>query len=445
MTNAECLKLQKRFNLIIETATNDLYNLGDEFFEKIVLRLNEILEADYTFVGKLSDDKSSVETISLVHKQLVIENFSYDLKNTPCENVIGQRACSYASDITKLFPNDQLLIDMGIDAYIGVPLYDSKKEPTGIIVALYEHAIIDTHTLESVLMIFAARAGAELEHKKLYASLEKHKQELELIVAERTKELNTKNTELQSTNQELANTLFDLQNTQTQLIQSEKMASLGTLTAGVAHEINNPLNYILGGYAGLQDYFEENKSANIEKTEELLNHIKVGIDRASGIVKGLNQFSRTTKSMNEECDIHSILDNCLLMLREKTIYGIGIEKYYTSTHWTTKGNVGMLHQVFTNVLTNALQSIEDKGVIKVTTSLDEQHIIIEVSDSGCGIKEEYLSQITDPFFTTKPPGQGTGLGLSITYSLIKAHKGDINFISKINEGTTVKITLATIP
>lgn len=441
MSNLELSKLRRQLRLINETVSNDIYNLGDQFFEAIVVKLNEVLEADYTFVGKLSEDRTSVETLSIVNKEGLIDNFIYGLKYTPCENVIGQNPCSYSKDVTTLFPQDQLLIDMGIEAYVGVPLYDSTKDPTGILVCLYEKEITDTFAIESILMIFASRASAELEHMKLHASLEKHKQDLEIKIDERTKELHIKNRELELSNQRLARALQNLQNAQSQLIQSEKMASLGILTSGVAHEINNPLNYLMGAFVGLSDYFNKHQSCDKRKTDILLNSIKVGIERISNIVQGLNQFSRKNENMDEDCDIHSILNNCFAMLRSQTVHKVDIIKDYASNLFIVKGNAGKMHQVFLNILSNSIQALENNGEIRATTKIDDNKVLIELKDNGRGIDKKSINKVTDPFFTTKPPGEGTGLGLSIALSIIKEHKGTFEFDSELDKGTKITIKL----
>ena len=260
-------------------------------------------------------------------------------------------------------------------------------------------------------------------------------------------ELRQLNEELQSTNEqlqlqkeELEATLIKLKSAQSQLIQSEKMASIGVLTAGIAHEINNPLNYIMSGYAGLDNYLRETHQNN-EEVSLLLNNIKTGVIRAANIVKGLNQFSRDNNIYDEDCDIHSIVNNCLIMLHNQLKGRIEVRKYFSGKAIRILGNVGQLHQVFINILMNSMQAIEKKGTISIKTQKREKDIIIEISDTGYGISDENISKITDPFFTTKNPGQGTGLGLSITYTIIKKHKGKLNFESSIHKGSTVKIVL----
>ncbi|MFY0607044.1 MAG: PAS domain S-box protein [Cyclobacteriaceae bacterium] len=262
--------------------------------------------------------------------------------------------------------------------------------------------------------------------KRRETELKMYRNHLETLVNEKTKDLEA--------------TVDNLKKAQAQLIQSEKMASLGTLTSGVAHEINNPLNFILGSHRGLEEYFEEHGSKDQKSTDNLLEHIKNGVDRATSIVKSLGQFSRNNNSMTETCDVHAIIDNCLLMLNNLTIYKVEVQKGYSKEMIRTMGNVGQLHQVFTNILTNAIHSIESEGKITIATSREADDIIITISDNGSGIKEEDLLQITDPFFTTKQPGEGTGLGLSIAYNIIQAHRGELAFSSELGKGTTVRIS-----
>lgn len=240
---------------------------------------------------------------------------------------------------------------------------------------------------------------------------------------------------------ELEKALSELKEAQSQLIQQEKLASLGILTAGVAHEINNPLNYILGGYTGLFNYFKRNEHNEAEKVDILLNSIKTGVDKAATIVRGLNQFSRDQDKFDEECDIHNIIDNCLAMLNNQLKHRIEIRKDLTQTPYTLLGNVGKLHQVFLNVLSNAEQAIEGEGFIAIHTYIENKYIHIDITDSGAGMSPFVLNKITEPFFTTKEPGKGTGLGMSIVNNIIQEHKGTLGYISNENEGATIKIKL----
>lgn len=254
-------------------------------------------------------------------------------------------------------------------------------------------------------------------------------------------ELFNKNEIINSKNKELKSTLQNLKETQAQLFQTEKMASLGILTSGVAHEINNPLNYIMGAYVGFENYFKENDLVHDKNIPFLLSSLLEGIEKAAAIVQSLNQFSRDSKSNNETCNLISIIDNCLVMLNNQLKHRIEVEKCYLCEDLIVTGNVGKLHQSFINILSNASQAISEKGIIGIKTFIHKGSAIIEISDNGSGISEENLVKITDPFFTTKEPGKGTGLGLSITYSIIQEHGGKLEYESTKGEGTLARIAL----
>ena len=271
---------------------------------------------------------------------------------------------------------------------------------------------------------------------------------MEFLVQERTEELAATNEELTSTNEELLNqreeleaVLTNLKKTRKQLVQSEKMASLGVLASGVAHEINNPLNFIKGGVVGIEQYFDENLRDKKEDVGPLIDGINEGIDRAAKIVKSLNHYSRKSGSKFQKCDMHEIIDNCIVMLQNQTKNRIEVQKAYTEKDHYIEGNEGKLHQVMINVLSNSVQAIKGKGIINIKTQASEKKMVIIVKDTGQGISKENLSKVFDPFFTTKDPGEGTGLGLSITYSILEEHNGTIDIESKVGEGATVIIQL----
>lgn len=284
------------------------------------------------------------------------------------------------------------------------------------------------------------------EKKYAEEQLEKYKNHLEYLVKERTEELEATNEELIAANEELINhreeleaTLNKLQKTQSQLLQSEKMASLGVLAAGIAHELNNPLNFIKGGASALESYISDtfNPDPDISKLVEVVNE---GVNRASRIVSGLNHYSRKNDQLFEESDIHKVIENCLLILRNQTKNSISIEKRYTDKPFLLRCNEGKIHQAILNLLINSVQAIEEKGTITIQTTRTDKNLHISISDTGSGISKKNMPKILDPFFTTKEPGQGTGLGLFITHNIMEDHEGRMEFESEPGKGTKVHLT-----
>ncbi|MBF0386453.1 MAG: PAS domain S-box protein [Candidatus Omnitrophica bacterium] len=268
-----------------------------------------------------------------------------------------------------------------------------------------------------------------------------------------------------------------LEQAQDQLIQQEKLAAIGFLAAGVAHEINNPLGYVQGNLTALQDYtntllkmnsfltpFSEaavagdlNKAADIraevaKAREELeLDYITAdigkllvetnnGLDRIKNIVQGLKSFSRSDTGKMQTANVNAILDGIVNIVWNEIKYHADLVKDYAVLP-LVECNPQQLGQVFLNLLVNAAQSMPVKGVITLRTFLRNAAVVVEVRDTGTGIPDDIKNKIFDPFFTTKEPGKGTGLGLSISYDIIKKHGGFIDLQSKAGEGTVFSVVL----
>ncbi|MGB0524205.1 MAG: ATP-binding protein [Flammeovirgaceae bacterium] len=311
---------------------------------------------------------------------------------------------------------------------------------------------------------------AELEEKA--SDLEQVNQELKAVQAKNEEALQ-KEIEI---NQQLEETLRKLSEAQDYLIQSDKMASLGQLTAGIAHEINNPINFIAVGvdcieplledvmkvlnqYALLDSAKEDELQGLLEQTKQLkkeleideikeevmvlLSDVKIGVTRTIEIINGLRNFSRGEKGKEAKpADIHQCIDSCLLMLKNKYKHRIELSTSYDESIPLVVCKVGQIHQVLLNLIANAIQAIEGKGEIWIQThKLDDEKIAIQIKDSGKGIASTDLHKIFDPFFTTKEAGEGTGLGLSISHGIIADHGGTIEVESEVGKGTRFTITL----
>lgn len=233
----------------------------------------------------------------------------------------------------------------------------------------------------------------------------------------------------------------ELQRTQKLLITSEKMASLGVMATGIAHEINNPLNFIKNGVEALDKKISEIRIKDKTELISLFKIVNEGVTRASNIVKSLSHFSRKSPTMDEKCNVKEIIENCLLILHSKIKGRIRVKTSFVRGKKLVKGNEGRLHQAMMNIIANAEQAIKGQGTIEIRTAVVKNELEITIQDDGEGITEENLTKIGDPFFTTKPPGEGTGLGLFITFSIIEEHNGKIEVISSPDNGTRFIISL----
>lgn len=229
-----------------------------------------------------------------------------------------------------------------------------------------------------------------------------------------------------------------LHRTQQELLHAEKLASMGQLAAGVAHEINNPLGTILL-FADVM-YKEAPEDDPRRKDLEM---ILSETTRCRSIVADLLNFARQQEVLAQETDIHALLEQVIEgVSRQPSYKGVEIVRQFSPDLPIIQADPGQLQQVLINMLNNAAEAMEGSGIITLTTRpVNSQWVEIKVSDTGCGIPEENLGKLFTPFFTTKPPGKGTGLGLSIVYGIIKMHRGQITVQSEVGKGTTFTITL----
>ena len=278
--------------------------------------------------------------------------------------------------------------------------------------------------------------------------------------------------ELQQRHDELQRTYRRLAGAQEQLLQSEKMASIGQLAAGVAHEINNPIGYVHSNLGTLQEYtgalmaliegyanaLAADDPASARETirgmrerldfdfisgdlPQLLAESREGIERVTKIVQDLKDFSRVGRDEPmRPSDLERGLESTLNIVWNDLKYKVRIEKHY-GTLPLVECHASEINQVLMNLLINAGQAIGERGTISLATGSEDDEAWITISDSGCGIPEEALQKIFDPFFTTKPIGRGTGLGLAICYSIVAKHHGRIEVSSRVGAGTTFRMVL----
>jgi two-component system NtrC family sensor kinase len=244
-----------------------------------------------------------------------------------------------------------------------------------------------------------------------------------------------------------------LKETQMYLIQTEKMASLGQLVAGIAHEINNPLAFVLSNLHSVAGWLEklaeeqgerlsEPERALLAKAGDRLRTARTGLDRVKELVLNLRTFSRLDEGEFKSVDIPESIEAVLMFLEHRMKDRIRVEKHY-SPERTLYCYAGRVNQVFMNVLANAVEAIEGEGTITIRTEVEDGMFCISIRDTGAGIPEGIQGRIFDPFFTTKPVGQGTGLGLAISYGIVQAHQGSIEAASELGQGSEFRIRIPT--
>ena len=231
-----------------------------------------------------------------------------------------------------------------------------------------------------------------------------------------------------------------------QLLQAEKMSSIGLLAAGVAHEINNPLTSVAGYAEALLRRFRDAPDLQIDpRLDDFTKYLTVIIResyRCKGIIDCLLSFSRKSDGSTEKVDINQILREVLELVRLKSRYEhVEIREVLQPDLPPVRGDAAGLRQVFMNLLINAHQAIEGAGTVEITTSANGSLVSVQVRDTGCGIEQEHLDHIWEPFFTTKSVGQGLGLGLAVTFNIVKRHEGEIRVESQKGRGSIFTVIL----
>ena len=358
----------------------------------------------------------------------------------------------------------------------------SAMDLTGLSISISrfrdQATVTNVHTLSTIndarvllnlytvfLLITLAYFGLRL--RSSYRALNRSHGELEVRVQARTADLE--------------NAYHDLQESQVQLVQAEKLSSLGQLVAGVMHEINTPLLYVLNNTSltadvvnDLRDYVKVTSPIlQAEQTDEITRSVRdllqqrerfdvtaltesmqelnalstdsiEGLHQISDLVQSLKDFSRLDRAAEDRFNVIEGIEKTLTITRNLLKYGIEVEKNFEDVADITC-SPARINQIFVNLVTNAAQAMAGKGRLTIDVRAQDQFIEISFTDTGCGIAEENLSKIMDPFFTTKPVGEGTGLGLSIVRQIIEQHNGHINIESEVGQGTRITLLLPTRP
>jgi two-component system, NtrC family, sensor kinase len=420
-----------------------------------------------TFAGKLSTN-SAVATFLLDREHTVI------MWNKACEELTGvkEKDIRGTKDAWKGFYPDRrsVLADLVLNGDHGdiQSLYQKVSRSTLHAEGLHASGWYENLNGIQRYIIFDAVPIYD-EQGGLIAALETLQDITDQMHAEEA---------LQQKNLALLDAYTELKNAQSQILHQEKMASIGQLAAGVAHEINNPMGFIMSNLNTLEKYIdkisefvkiqstvikelgegsqqvgnwdhieEKKRSLKIDYImEDITNLIKEshdGAERVKKIVQDLKSFSRVDEAEYKLADINSGLESTINIVWNELKYKSTLRRKYGDIP-LTKCKPGQLNQVFLNLLVNASHAIEHNGEIKVQTWHEKGCIQIAITDTGSGIPEDIRSRIFEPFFTTKEVGKGTGLGLSIAYDIIKKHHGEIKVESTVGKGTTFTISIPVV-
>jgi PAS domain S-box-containing protein len=342
-----------------------------------------------------------------------------------------------------------------------------RKDGTKII---YEAIITVIRETDGVVVGFRGVGRDVTQRREMEELLKKNQEEL----IRKNKEIDEARKNIETAMKRLEKAYDDLKSSQLKILQQEKMASIGQLAAGVAHEINNPMTFIssnlttLGKYISRLDEFIKTQSAALtsvtepallraveDKRKELkLDHILEdvrllvkesidGAERVKKIVQELKSFSRMDDEEYKKADMNECIESAITIVWNELKYKTTLKKEYGELP-QTQCYPRQMNQVFVNLLINAVNAIADKGIITIKTWYENGFIWMQVSDTGVGIPRQNLGKIFEPFFTTKGAGVGTGLGLSITYEIIQRHKGEITVKSEVGTGSTFTIKIPVV-
>ncbi|MEO8669817.1 MAG: ATP-binding protein [Tahibacter sp.] len=460
----------------------------EQFYPAVHGIIGELIEAKNFYIALVSEDR----------RELLFPYWVDEISASPGRRNVGTGVTEYVMRTGK-----SLLIDMADPVHaaeverlhragelsklgatnsvcwLGLPLF-CAGEVAGV-VAVQSHTLSMRYTAkdQELLTFVAYQIGIGLERRRVAYELKLAHTHLEWRVVERTRELSEQilvrqkiETDLQQRNRELEELNSRLAGAQSQLLQSEKMASVGQLAAGVAHEINNPIGYVHSNISSLARYIQDiftmlhayekielsmdsnhpdlrqlqtlKRSLEMdyvrEDTINLLNESKEGLLRVEKIVKDLKEFSHLDKAEWQRVDVHAGLDSTLNVVMHEIKYKADVTKEYGALP-RIECLPFQLNQVFMNLLINAAQAIEQRGTITLRSGVSGANVWISVTDTGMGIEPVHLNRLFEPFFTTKPIGVGTGLGLSVTYGIVQTHHGSITVDSEPGKGSTFTIHL----
>ena len=407
---------------VVEALSN---TYSDEFFNAMTLALQKTINADCTFIAVTNEDKPSSKTIALVINGKITDNIEFSLEHSPFANAVDNFVYYCPNNASNIYPKDQLLLEMETQGVLGIPLHDSKQKMIGLLVAFYKKPIEDNSKALTLFQLFSGRITAELAHRDYEKSIEENALSL-------------------------ATTTEQLKLVQQQLIESEKMASLGGLIAGITHEVNTPLGIAITTNSIITDehHLLNSKIASEHLSMKDMQHYCHTVENALTMqgdnlirAKKLIENFKKTAVDQHQLEIETININhyytkvistltSILKTKKASIEVTGCEHVNVATY------PGIHAQILTNLITNSVRhGFDSNENNNITINIAQQEGIIEVHyrDNGIGLSDKVQKHIFEPFFTTARKNGGIGLGMSIVYNLLSEQlNGNIHFEKSSN-------------
>lgn len=416
---------------------------GDAFFEKLVLHLWKLYKMKHILIGEYNESDNSVTTIKYCISGKIVDNIYYSLVDSPCSDVIKDKSAVYTKDVQESFPKDLFFKEFNIQSYLGIRLIDSHGQERGVLACFDEEEISYPDTMYAVLEVFGSRASAEIERMHQEKDLEKR-------VHERTQELETA-------------LLHIKEQTHEQLVDSEKMSSLGSMVAGFTHDINTPLGLSITGVSYIQN--ENRKLQKLIKEENLSKstleeYLQTSLKMAESMANSLQKAKELVRSfkliaidqhLNDEKRIalKSYVDDILLSLHFKLKHTKAIVHNHIPISLSIQAHASIFFQIFGNLIINSLKhgfDADQEGEIDINASYENDILHIVYKDNGKGMDAYTQEHIFDQFYTTKKNQGGTGLGMYILHDLIvNANGGKIEVNTQINKGVEFIINMPISP
>ncbi|MBI2837540.1 MAG: PAS domain S-box protein [Acidobacteria bacterium] len=402
---------------------------GVAFFRSLAQHLTKTLDVDFAFVGAVANGAPSrFATLAVSERGQMMENLECEVAGSPVEQVIGRELAYYPEDLLEIFPRDQLSARLGVDSFMGVPLFDSEKRPLGVLTVMHRGPIVHEQLTRSVLQIFAIRAAAELERMR----------------------------------------------SEEQLRHSQKMEAVGRLAGGIAHDFNNLLTAI----SGYSDLVLARMSIH-EPLRRQVEEIRKAGERAASLTRQLLAFSRKQMLQPKVLDLNAVVADMEKLLRRLIGEDIELRTELQPGLARVRADPSQIEQVILNLAVNARDAMPSGGRLLIQTArLDDQgtfpclqsdlmygpgsagasggwceladvitagqFAMLAITDTGAGMDADVYGHLFEPFFTTKEKGKGTGLGLSMVYGIVKQSNGQICVSTEPGRGTTVRICLPTV-